>query len=140
MAIDPENHVVRMLGEAASREARDPEGAANAYRRAWDEAATDYEACMAAHYVARIVDTAEERHRWNAVALERAITVGDERVTGFLPSLHLNLGRSLEDLGRLDEARSEYGAAREAARNLPEGPYRSTIEDALDRAGLRIGQ
>jgi hypothetical protein len=138
--IDPANPIVQLLGQAASREHVDPDGAAAAYRRAWDEATDDYEACMAAHYVARIQPSTEERHRWNAVALERAGAVGDERVTGFLPSLQLNLGRSLEDLGRLEEAHLAYAAAAAALAELSEGAYRSSIEDALRRARGRIGQ
>ena len=140
MAIDPENPVVRLLGEAAAREAADPDAAAGAYLRAWEMAADDYEAAMAAHYVARIQPSAEDRYRWNAVALEKALAVGDDRVAGFLASLRLNLGRSLEDLGRIEEARAAYGMARDAATELPDGPYRSTIEDAVRRATIRMGQ
>jgi tetratricopeptide (TPR) repeat protein len=140
MAIDPENPVVRVLATAAAREAAEPDAAAAAYRQAWELATDDYERCMAAHYLARVQATEDDRYRWNALALERALVVADERVAGFLASLRLNLGRSLEDLGRVDEARAEYGAARDAARELPEGAYRSTIEDALDRAGRRVGQ
>ncbi len=138
--IDPANPIVQLLGRAASREHVDPEGAAAAYRRAWDEASDDYEACMAAHYMARIQPSAEERYQWNAVALERATAVGSERVTGFLPSLHLNLARSLEDLGRLEDARNAYAAAASALAKLEEGAYRSSIQDALRRARERIGQ
>ncbi len=140
MAIDPGNPIVRLLGEAAAREIAEPDAAAAAYRRAWELATDDYEAAMAAHYVARIQTSAEERYEWNAVALERAIAVGDERVTGFLPSLHLNLARSLEDLGRLEDARNAYAAAASALAELDEGDYRSTIEGALQRARARIGQ
>jgi len=140
MAIDPENPIVRVLADAAAREATEPDAAAAAYRRAWDLATDDYERCMAAHYLARIQVSEDDRYRWNAVALEKALAVADGRADGFLASLRLNLGRSLEDLGRMDEARAEYGAARDAARELPEGAYRSTIEEALDRAGRRVGQ
>lgn len=139
MAIDPRNPVVRLLGEAASREVSEPDAAAAAYRRAWELATDDYERCVAAHYVARVQETAEERYRWNALALEKALAVGDERTSGFLASLQLNLGRSLEDLGRLPEAGESYRRAREAAAELPVGPYRSTIEDAVERAARRIG-
>lgn len=140
MTIDPLNPMVQMLGEAAAREATDPEAAAAAYLRAWDVAADAYERCMAAHYVARIQASPEERYRWNLVALEEALAVGDERVDGFLASLRLNLGRSLEDLRRLPDARTAYDRARDAAARLADGPYRSTIEDALERADRRIGR
>ncbi len=140
MTIDPQNRVVRVLADAAAREATEPDAAAAAYRQAWELATDDYERCMAAHYLARVQASAEDRHCWNALALEKALAVADGRADGFLASLRLNLGRSLEDLGRMDEARAEYGGARDAARELPEGAYRSTIEEALDRAGRRVGQ
>ena len=140
MAFDPENPVVQLLGKAAAREGADPDGAAAAYRRAWEIATDDYERCMAAHYVAREQASAEERLRWNAVALDAALLVGDGRVDGFLASLYLNLGRSHEDLGQAAGAVAAYAAAREALRDLPAGPYRSSIEDALARAARRLLQ
>ena len=83
------------------------------YRQAWDLHADDYEACVAAHYMARFQDTPEETLRWNQIALEQANAVSDERVTEFYPSLYLNLGRSHEVLGDQIEAQRYYELAAE---------------------------
>ena len=81
------------------------------YRQAWDTAMDDYEACVAAHYVARCPESPKETFRWNQEALERADAVGDERVKEFYPSLYLNMGRSYEELGNPEEASKYFSLA-----------------------------
>jgi hypothetical protein len=81
------------------------------YGQAWDVRTDDYDACIAAHYVARFHDSAEESLRWNQIALEHANTVNDGRVNDFYPSPYLNLGRSYELLGNQAEAQRYYDLA-----------------------------
>ena len=83
------------------------------YRQAWEQATDDYEACIAAHYMARCQKAPEEIFHWNLVALERARAVNDERVREFYPSLYLNMGRSHELLGDQAEAEKYYDLADE---------------------------
>lgn len=83
------------------------------YWQAWETATNDYEACIAAHYVARFQDTPEDTFRWNQEALTRANAVNDDRVTDFYPSLYLNMGHSYELLGNQDEAHRYYDLAAE---------------------------
>ncbi len=83
------------------------------YGQAWDARTDDYEACIAAHYVARFQDSAEESLRWNRIALEHADVVNDERVKDFYPSLYLSLGRSYEVVGNQSEAQRYYDHAAE---------------------------
>jgi hypothetical protein len=83
------------------------------YQQAWEARTDDYDACIAAHYVARFQGSAEESLRWNQVALERADTVKDERVKDFYPSLYLSLGRSHELVSNQDEAQRYYELAAE---------------------------
>lgn len=71
----------------------------------------DYDACIAAHYVARFQETPEETLRWNQAALKHADAVKDERVKDFYPSLYVNLGRSYEVLGDQVNAQSYYQLA-----------------------------
>jgi len=87
--------------------------ARNLCLQAWQEAQDDYEACVAAHYVARHQEHPEEALRWNQEALLRADAVGDDRVRSFYPSLYLNLGQSHERLGNQTEARRYYALAAE---------------------------
>ena len=90
-----------------------PDDARALYWQAWDSATDDYEACIAAHYVARFQDTPEETFHWNQEALIRANAVNDERVKAFYPSLYVNMGKSYELLGNLEEARRYYDLAAE---------------------------
>lgn len=81
------------------------------YQQAWDAAQDDYEACIAAHYVARHQPTPAETLRWNQIALVRAKAVADVRVHGFYGSLYLNLGYSYELVGEQAMAQHYYALA-----------------------------
>jgi hypothetical protein len=112
--MDISNPVIKlcMAGIRAEFEHR-LEDAKALYQRAWEAHTDDYEACIAAHYLARFQETPEETLDWNQVALEHANAVGDERVRDFYPSLYLNLGHSHEVLGNLTEAQKYYNLAAE---------------------------
>ena len=84
-----------------------------AYRQAWKLAQDDYDACVAAHYVARLQSDPAVTLHWNQVALAHAEVAGDDRVCSFYPSLYLNLGQSYETLGHQAEAAKYYALAAE---------------------------
>src|SRR5512143_2956472 len=52
--------------------ARRLDDARRLYREAWDAAADDYDACVAAHYVAHLEQDPAQALRWNLEALSRA--------------------------------------------------------------------
>jgi tetratricopeptide (TPR) repeat protein len=108
----PADEVLRLcvLGTQAEYAGRSDE-AAELYRQAWRAARDDYEACLAAHYVARIQDSPELALHWNEIALARAESSQDERVIPFYPSLYVNLGRSYELLGHMRQAEEFYQRA-----------------------------
>lgn len=81
------------------------------YQQAWESSTNDYEACIAAHYVARFQESPEETLRWNQLALEHADKVKDGSVKDFYPSLYVNLGYSFEILGDQAESRKYYDLA-----------------------------
>ena len=112
--MDLNNPVIQLClaGTQAEFENR-PEAARSAYRQAWDLAQDDYEASVAAHYVARLQSDPEVTLHWNRVALARAEAVGDVRVRSFYPSLYLNLAQSFEVLGNQAEAERFYALAAE---------------------------
>lgn len=99
-----------VLGAQAEYAGR-PQEARRLYRQAWEAAQDDYDACVAAHYLARTQDDPAQALRWNEIALVRAEAVGDERVRNFYPSLYVNLGRAHELLGHLEQAREYYQLA-----------------------------
>lgn len=89
------------------------EAACKLYRQAWTASRDDYEACIAAHYLARCQKSPEDIFQWNQIALERARRAGNERVRDFYPSLYLNMGRSYELLGNKVKAEKYYSLAAE---------------------------
>jgi len=141
MNIDPDNPVVRLCvkgmqaeGEGRLEEARD------LFMRAWAARRDDFEACVAAHFVARHQDNLEDLLRWNLEAFDRAEAVGDERVRGFYPSLYLNLGWSYEVLGDRTEAGKYYALATTRMDDLPAGPYRDVVEKGITEGRKRMGE
>jgi hypothetical protein len=138
--IDPENHVAKlcaagMQAEAAGRDAE----ARTLFLQAWAAHRDHYEACIAAHFLARQQATLEETLYWNQVALDHAAAVGDERVHSFYPSLYLNLGRCHELLGDTEQARRCYGRAATGLVDLPAGPYGDLLRSGIARAQARLG-
>ena len=138
--MDLENPVIKLCVAGTQAEFRGAlEEARALYQQAWDSARDDYEACIAAHYVARFQDDPEQRLQWNRIALERAEVIGDERVREFYPSLYLNMGQSYELLGDQDEAKHYFdlaaglGVVHEAAPEQP--PEREDGKDAMVTRG-----
>ena len=112
--VDTNNPVIQlcMAGTRAEFE-HSLDDARRLYQQAWDARTDDYDACIAAHYVARFQDSVEDSLHWNHLALKHANVVNDERVKDFYPSLYLNLGRSYELVGNQNEAQKYYDLAAE---------------------------
>ena len=89
------------------------EAACDLYQQAWTTSTDDYEACIAAHYLARCQKSPEDIFYWNQIALERAQAADNELVRDFYPSLFLNMGRSYEYLGDKAKAEKYYSLAAE---------------------------
>lgn len=137
--IDPDNPVVRLCARGMQAECEGSNDVARRlFERAWAERTDDYDACIAAHHLARHQDSSQDILRWNQVALHHADAVGDERVRGFYPSLYLNLGHSYEQLGDPDQATRYYQLAAQRTDQLPEGPYGDMVREAIARGQRRI--
>ena len=134
--MNPDNPVVKLCaaGMAAEGEGRRADAKA-LFEQAWDASVDDYEACIAAHYVARHQATPEAAFEWNERALTRAEAVADDRVRGFFPSLYLNYAHSLEQLGRAADACRYYGLAAARLDDLAPGGYADLV-----RGGVTAGQ
>lgn len=140
MRMDPENPVVRLCAEGMQAETQGRVGDARAlYEQAWEARRDDYEACVAAHFLARQQDSPADELRWNREALDRALADGGERVRGFHASLYLNLGHSHETLGELAEARRSYAQAGERLADVPPGPYGDHVRGGVARGLARTG-
>src|SRR5690606_4492051 len=99
---------------------------------------TDFEACVAAHYVARHQPTLELTLHWNAEALRRADAAGRDRVRELYPSLYLNLAHSLEHLGRMADAREHYDNAARSLAELPATGYGMFGREADAEGRMRV--
>jgi tetratricopeptide (TPR) repeat protein len=112
--IDITNPAVQLCTEGARAEFEHRiEDARTLYQQAWDARTDDYEACIAAHYVARFQETPQDTLHWNQTALDHANAVKDDRVREFYPSLYLNMGSSYEALGDHIRAAEFYDLAAE---------------------------
>lgn len=136
-SIDPDNPIVKLCVEGMRAEGENRmDDARRLFNQAWETHTDDFEACIAAHYLARHQDDPAETLRWNQEALARAEATGDERVSGFYPSLYLNLGHSYEVLGNPDEAARFYALAAGGMDKLPDGRYSGIVRGAVE-AGLK---
>ncbi|MEU3275063.1 hypothetical protein ABZ639_29800 [Saccharomonospora sp. NPDC006951] len=141
--MDISSTTVRLCAEGMRAEAEsDPGRAKELYERAWAGARDDYEACVAAHYLARHQPTTKDTLDWNERCLalaDRITATGDDRAAGFHPSLHANLARNHRDLGNTDKALAHYRKAAERMEILPEGAYRDwltvSVSDGLRSLG-----
>ena len=108
------------------------------FEQAWERRTDDFDACVAAHYVARRQTTPEDTLRWNLLSLAHADAVADERVRGFFPSLYLNVSRSHEVLGDHAEARRYYELAAARVPDLPSDGYGDWVRNGVEAARHRL--
>ena len=135
MAIDPNNAVVKLCTEGMQAECNGQLGEAKRiYEEAWSKHSDDYEACIAAHYLARQQPSVEDEFRWNKIALERAESIDSDLIGGFLASLHLNIGHSYEKLGDARVAREHLQLATRHLSAVPDGPYRELVRRGIGNA------
>ncbi len=112
--MDLDNLVIKLCAEGTRAEFEGRiEEARTLYMQAWEASKDDYEACVAAHYVARHQERPQDTLHWNREVLARAEAAGDDRVRSFYPSLYLNMGHSCEALGNQAEASRYYALAAE---------------------------
>ncbi|MEW6154674.1 MAG: hypothetical protein AB1673_11890 [Actinomycetota bacterium] len=103
--------------------------------------------CALAHAMADVQDDVSEELVWDLRALEAAGMVTEERarqagvqgtVTGFYPSLHLNLGECYRKLGDIASARWHLERGRAAVGALSDDGYGRTIRNGLERLAERL--
>jgi tetratricopeptide (TPR) repeat protein len=112
--MDLDNPVIQLCIKGTEAEFKGQLDTAHAfYFQAWEIAHDDFDACIAAHYVARHQQDLQQKLHWNQTALDRANSVADDRVQTFYPSLYLNMGHSFEQLGNWIEAERYYALAAE---------------------------
>ena len=136
--IDPTNPVVALCAEGMAHDGT-PADALRLFEQAWSARRDDYDAAIAAHFMARHQPTPAMTLHWNALAVRHAEAVADQRAAGLLPSLYLNLGDAQANAGDVaagaDSVR--HAAARLAA--LPRDGYREFVALGIRRLADRLG-
>ena len=134
---DETNRVVRLCAEGMALEGR-PAEARRLFEQAWAARRDDFDAAVAAHFLARHQPTLAETLHWNTVAVRHAEQVADGRAAELLASLYLNLGDAQRNVGDLvgAAASAQRGASNLAA--LPPGGYRELIAFGIRRLEARV--
>src|SRR5258705_1962407 len=137
--IDTNSAVVQLCAAGMAIDG-DPVAAQTLFRQAWESRRDDYEASVAAHFLARHQATPSDALHWNYVAAKHAEVVPENRAKPLLASLYLNLADSYLALGQSIEAAAvaERGVA--CLPFVPPGGYREFIAHGLQRLQARIAQ
>ena len=115
-----------------------PSEAIRLFEEAWASRTDDFEAAIAAHYVARHQPTPEHTLYWNALAVHHAELVLDRRAEGFLASLYLNLADAHEKAGDPGSAALAVKRAAVHLDQLPAGGYRELVASGIQRLAQRL--
>jgi hypothetical protein len=115
-----------------------PAEARRLFEQAWAARSDDFDAAVAAHFLARHQPTPVDTLHWNTVAVRHAEAVADGRAAELLASLYLNLGDAQANIGDMVSAAA---TARRAAANLaalPPGGYREFVAFGIRRLEARV--
>jgi hypothetical protein len=136
--IDPTNPVVALCAEGMAREGT-PAEALRLFESAWAMRRDDYDAAIAAHFIARHQPTPATALHWNALAVKHAEAVEDGRAAGLLASLYLNLGSAQADVGDAAEGAESVRRAVAHLAALPLDGYREFVALGIRRLAARLG-
>ena len=137
MSFDVSNPVVALCVAGVQVEGTPAEALA-LYDQAWAARTDDFDAAIAAHYVARLQLSAALTLHWNEVALHHADALHDDRLNSLLPSLCLNLAESYRIAGRDADARAVAQRAHDAVDALPAGGYADMVRGGINRLRERL--
>jgi hypothetical protein len=135
--MDPANPVISLCAQGMALEGN-ADAARRLFERAWAARRDDFEAAVAAHFVARHQSTPAATLHWNALAVQHAEAVTDDRTAGLLASLYLNLGDAHARLGHQISARAAVQRAADHLAALPPGGYREFVAMGIERLTRRL--
>jgi len=132
--LDPDNPVVALCVAGIHVEGTPAEARA-LFEQAWAARRTDYEASIAAHFLARHQETPADTLHWNLVAVRHAEAVPEDGAAEFMASLYLNLGDSYLATGQRVLATVAVDRAAVSLPALASDGYRAFVERGIN--GLR---
>ena len=136
MNIDGDSEVARLCAAGMNVDG-DPAAAHALFMQAWESRRDNYEASIAAHFVARHQPSPQQSLLWNQLAVDHAEAVQDARAQSLFASLYLNLGESLRVLGQFPEAQAAAARGLSCLEFLPADGYRDFVEGGLRRLEKR---
>ena len=136
--IDPANPVVILCARGVAAEGV-PSEARRLFEHAWAARHDDYDAAIAAHFLARHQETAADRLRWNLVALRHAEAAPYGKAASFLASLYLNLGDAQASVGDMEAAAESVARAAGHLSALARDGYRDFVVLGIRRLAARVG-
>lgn len=138
MLFDPENPVMQLCA-AGMQVDGEPAKALALFEQAWAARRDDFDASVAAHFMARHQPTADATREWNKRALQHADALTDERAMPLVPSLCLNLAESYRLDARLGEAEALVHRGLSVLDRLPyDDGYAQFVRSGLDRLLQRL--
>lgn len=138
MLFDLDNPVVQLCAAGMQADG-EPAKALQLFEQAWAARRDDFDASVAAHFVARHQATPHATLEWNERALAHAEALTDNRAAALLPSLCLNLAESYRLEARLQEAEALAQRGLQALTQLPtDDGYAQFVQNGLDRLLQRI--
>ncbi len=138
MSFDPDNPVIRLCAAGMEVDG-EPTRALALFEQAWAARRDDFDASVAAHFVARHQATPRATLEWNERALKHAEAVTDDRAATLLPSLCLNLAESYRLDARLEKAEALAQRGYRSLEALPDDDgYARFVRAALDRLLHRL--
>src|SRR3954467_13078737 len=112
MQFDPNNNVIKLCVQGMDMEDKGKPGeATKIFLQAWNEATNDFEKFTTAYYVARHQNHVPDRLNWYQTALQLALKINDDAVSGAYALLYLNIAKCYEDLGDADNAKKNHELA-----------------------------
>lgn len=130
MQFDPNNPIVKLCSEGMSREGESAE-ALQLFQQAWNEATTDFEKFISAHYMARHQTSILDKLEWDKIALNAAKKVTNEDIQASFSSLYLNIGKCYEDLKDFEKATENYQLALSYVKYLSNDGYGNMIKSGI---------
>ena len=137
--IDPTNPVVALCAEGIAREGT-PAEARRLFEQAWAIRRDDYDAAIAAHFIARHQLTPADVLHWNALAVRHAEAVPNGRAAELMASLYLNLGDAHANVGDVAAGAEAVRRAADHLAALPPGGYREFVAMGIRRLAARVGE
>lgn len=134
---DPSNPVIALCAQGMQVDGV-PEQARALFEEAWRIRRDDFDASVAAHFLARHQPTPADTLHWNAVALQHADALTDARAATLVPSLCLNLGDSYLSVGRIADAERVATRGMSSLAALPDDGYAAFVRAGLERLHARI--